>query len=290
MTHRTSIFFSVLFVLALASPIAFGALQLNFDASTQEKGDDSWTNSGEAGGSLPQADDKPDLEEGTIDIAALGASYTDKYYTATAARQGFTTPDNTPADGIPSFFTENYTQGILLNIRGGTLEEEHQLLGLQSDAPEANQTTRIWVDGGDPDGATGCLTNINVMQPAIGLREDYPTEDHGMCPGIGNWAFLNIAFESGIAITFYINGEVTGDLPSGVTWDAARPMNLHYIFAHSFNEQQRTFNGSIAFYKVWDEWMDEGAVNADISSEIGGGTAVESVGKLTTTWAAMRTQ
>jgi len=288
MTHKTSIFVSVLFVLALASPVAFGALQLNFDASTQEGSDDAWINSGAAGGSLPQADDKPALEEGTIDV--LGGSYTDKYYTASAARQGFTSPDNTPADGIPSFTTESYTQGLLINIRGGTLEQEHQLLGLQSDAPEANQTTRIWVDGGDADGATGCLTNVNVMQPAIGLREDYPTEDHGMCPGIGNWAFINIAFESGIAITFYVNGEITGDLPSGVTWDPARNMNLHYIFSHSFNEQQRTFNGSIAFYKVWDEWMDEDAINADIAGEMGGGTAVESVGKLTTTWAAMRTQ
>lgn len=288
MTHKTSIIVSILFVLAIASPVAFGALQINFDASTQESSDDSWTNSGAAGGALPQADDKPALEEGTIDAA--GGSWTDQYYTASAARQGFTTPDNTPADGIPVFFTENYTQGFLLNVRGGTLEQEHQLAGLQSDAPEANQTTRIWVDGGDEDGNPGCLTSVNVMQPAIGLREDYQLEDHGMCPGIGNWAFVNIAFESGIAITFYIDGEITGDLPSGVTWDAGRPMNLHYIFAHSFNEQQRTFNGSIAFYKVWDEWMDEDAINADIASEQGGGTAVESVGKLTTTWAAMRTQ
>jgi len=276
---------SILFVLALACPVvALAELQLNFDASTQEKGDDFWTNSGAAGGAVPQADSKPALEEGDIDLNGTTIP-NQKWYTADEAREVFATTNNEPVAEVPSFGLENYTMGLRLRINGGLLQEEHGLIGLQSDATEANQTTRIWVDNGEADGATGCLTNVNVMQPAIGLREDYGTEDHGVCPGIGNWADVHIAFESGIAITFYINGEVVGDLPSGVTWDPDRAMNLHYIFCHSFGEQQRTFNGSIAYYKVWDEWMDQAAIQASI--EVGG--AVESGGKLTTTWAAMRT-
>jgi hypothetical protein len=286
MTHtmvqtKAGTIFSILFVLALASPAAFGALQVHLDPNTAERGDEEAINHGAAGGKLFQADDKPDWDSGTIDVN--GASVDTAWWFTTGARQVWTTPDNTPTDETISFNTENYTMGLLLKINGPLWEQEHHLLGIQSDAPEANQTTRIWVN----DEEAGCLGGVNVMQPAIGLREDYPTEDHGLCPGLDTWAWIHIAFESGIAITFYVNGEVTGDLPSGVTWDPARPMNLLYLFSHSFGEQQRTFNGSIASYKVWDEWMDQAAIQADLGS-VGG--AVESAGKLTTTWAAMRTQ
>jgi hypothetical protein len=48
------------------------------------------------------------------------------------------------------------------------------------------------------------------MQPAIGLREDYGLEDHGLALGADTWRFVHIAFESGIAIDFYVDGELTG--------------------------------------------------------------------------------
>ncbi|MDE0301218.1 MAG: hypothetical protein OXN17_21525 [Candidatus Poribacteria bacterium] len=277
---------SVLFILALACPVAVAGLVLNFDANTQERADDEWKNSADSGGAVPMSEDKPGLEEGTIDVA--GMSFNSKYYTATAPRQSFVNIDNAPTDDIPTVHLENYTMGILVRINGGLLEEEHQMLGIQSDAPEANQTSRIWVSNGDADNPAGNITNVNVMQPAIGLREDYGLADHGLSLGVGTWRWVHISFESGIAIDFYIDGELTGSLPSGVTWDPERPMNIHALFCHSFGERHRTFNGSIANYRVWDEYMTEDQINAEIGA--GGGTAVELGDKVTTTWGNLKTQ
>lgn len=293
MTHimtQTSarVILSVLFIIALACPVAIAELVLHFDANTQEKGDDAWKNSAGPGGAVPHADDKPGLEEGTIDVA--GQSFNSKYYTATAPRQSFVNPNSEPADDIPTVFLENYTMGILVRINGGLLEEEHQMLGIQSDAPEANQTSRIWVSNGDAENPAGNITTVNVMQPAIGLREDYRLEDHGLSLGVGTWRFVHIAFESGIAIDFYVDGELTGSLPSGVTWDPERPMNIHALFCHSFREQHRTFNGSIASYKVWDEYLTEDQINAEIAAGGGGGTSVDPGDKVTTTWGNLKTR
>ena len=278
---------SALLILALVSPVAVAEMVLFFDANTQEKGDDSWMDS-VSGGAVPMADDKPAVEEGTIDVA--GQSFNSKYYTASKSRQAFINTNNEPTDDIPTVFLENYTMGLLLRINGGLLEEEHQMLGIQSDAPEANQTSRIWVSGGEDDDPAGNITNVNVMQPAIGLREDYGLADHGLSLGVGTWRFVHIAFESGIAIDFYIDGENTGSLPSGVTWDPDRPMNIHAIFCHSFGEQQRTFNGSIAYYKVWDEYLTQDQIQADMGGGAGGGTAVDPADKVTTTWGNVKAQ
>ncbi len=279
---------SVLFILALACPVAVAELVLFFDANTQERADDAWANSAGPGGAVPHADDKPGLEEGMVDVA--GQSFNSKYYTATAPRQSFVNPNSEPADDIPTVFLENYTMGLLVRINGGLLEEEHQMLGIQSDAPEANQTSRIWVSNGDADNPAGNITNVNVMQPAIGLREDYGLEDHGLSLGVDIWRFVHISFESGIAIDFYVDGELTGSLPSGVTWDPERPMNIHALFCHSFREQHRTFNGSIAYYKVWDQYMTEDEINAEIAAGGGGGTSVDPGDKVTTTWASVKTK
>jgi hypothetical protein len=80
-------------------------------------------------------------------------------------------------------------------------------------------------------------------------------------------------------------------------------MNIHALFCHSWGEQHRTFNGSIAYYKVWDQYMTEDEINAEIGAgaqdEInadigagagGGGTAVDPADKVTTTWADVKTQ
>ena len=287
MTQKSArVVISVLFIVALACPVAVAELVLNFDANTQERGDDVWVNSAASGGGVPHNDDKPALEEGMIDVA--GMSFNSKYYTASAARQSFATPGDEPNDDVPTVFLENYTMGLLLRINGGVLEEEHHLVGIQSNAREANQTSRIWVSSGDADNPAGDITNVNVMQPAIGLREDYGLDDHGLSLGVGTWRFVHIAFESGIAIDFYVDGELTGSLPSGVTWDPERPMNLHAIFGHSHAEQHRTFNGSIAYYKVWDEYLTEEQINADMGA--GGGTSVDPGDKVTTTWGNLKTQ
>jgi hypothetical protein len=294
MTHlmtQTSarVVLSALLILALASPVAVAELVLHFDANTQEGGDDAWMNSAGPGGAVPMADDKPALEEGMIDVA--GQSFNTKYYTASAPRQVFATPGDEPDDNGPTVFLENYTMGLLLKINGGKFEEpsEHHLIGIQSDANQKNQTSRIWISNGDDENPAGNITNVNVMQPAIGLREDYGLADHGLSLGVGTWRFVHIAFESGIAIDFYIDGANTGSLPSGVTWDPERPMNIHALFCHSFREQHRTFNGSIAYYKVWDEYLTEEQINADMAAG-GGGTAVDPADKVTTTWGNVKAQ
>ena len=67
-------------------------------------------------------------------------------------------------------------------------------------------------------------------------------------------------------------------------------MNIHALFCHSFREQHRTFNGSIAYYKVWDEYLTEDQIRADMGAGAGGGTSVDPGDKVTTTWGNLKTQ
>ena len=78
---------------------------LFFDANTQDENDEVWENSGSAGGAVPQTDDHPTLEEGTVEVA--GASFFTKYYTVPDSHAVFANDE--PLNDAPEVFLENWT-------------------------------------------------------------------------------------------------------------------------------------------------------------------------------------
>jgi hypothetical protein len=96
MTH-TRLTLSLLFIVAVVCPMALAQPPvLFFDANTQDDDDEEWANSGSAGGAVPQTDDHPKLEEGTVDVA--GMSFFSKYirYTNRAPCSPTTNPLTMP--------------------------------------------------------------------------------------------------------------------------------------------------------------------------------------------------
>jgi hypothetical protein len=267
--------------MALAQPPV-----LFFDANTQDDDDEAWANSGSAGGAVPQTDDRPTLEEGTVEVA--GMSFFTKYYTVPDSHAVFANDE--PLDDTPEVFLENWTWGSLVRINGSRFPggaEEHHMYGIHSNAPEENQTMRVMLPFDEGD--WGWIDNVNIMQTAIGVREDHESiADTGLDLGQGVWRFMHVAFESGIAVTFYLDGEETGEVPSEVTFDLKHPMNLHALFANSAGESVQACNCSAVYFKLWDRWLSADEINADMAQTVGGTTAVESLDKLATTWGQIK--
>ena len=266
--------------MALAQPPV-----LFFDANTQDDDDEAWANSGSAGGAVPQTDDHPKLEQGTVDVA--GMSFFSKYYTV--HKSGAVFANDEPLDDAPVVFLEDWTWSALIRINGSRFPgeaEEHHMYGIHSNAPEETQTMRVMLPFDEGD--WGWIDNVNIMQTAIGIREDHESiADTGLDLGQGRWRFMHVAFESGIAVTFYLDGEVTGEVPSEVTFDPKHPMNLHALFANSAGESVQACNCSAVHFKLWDRWLSADEINADIAQTVGG-TAVESIDKLATTWGQIK--
>ena len=266
--------------MALAQPPV-----LFFDANTQDDDDEEWANSGSAGGAVPQTDDHPKLEQGTVDVA--GMSFFSKYYTV--HKSGAVFANDEPLDDAPVVFLEKWTMSTLVRINGSRFPgeaEEHHMYGIHSNAPEENQTMRVMLPFDEGD--FGWIDNVNIMQPAIGVREDHESiADTGLDLGQGRWRFMHVAFESGIAVTFYLDGEVTGEVPYEVTFDPKHPMNLHALFANSAGESVQACNCSAVHFKLWDRWLSQEEIRDDIIQTVGP-TAVGAIDKLATTWGQIK--
>ena len=285
MTHAR-LTLSLIFIVVLAYPTAFAQPPvLFFDANTQEENDEAWENSGSAGGAVPQTDDHPTLEEGTVEVA--GASFFTKYYTVQESGSVFANDE--PLDDAPVVFLESWTWSALVRINGSRFPgeaEEHHMYGIHSNAPEENQTMRVMLPFDEGD--WGWIDNVNIMQPAIGIREDHESiADTGLELGQGRWRFLHVAFESGVAVTFYLSGEETGEVPSEVTFDPKHPMNLHALFANSAGEAVQACNCSAVHFKLWDRRLSQDEIATDIIQTVGP-TPVDLADKLATTWGQIK--
>ena len=110
MTH-TRLTLNLLFIFALVCPMALAQPPvLFFDANTQDDDDEAWANSGSAGGAVPQTDDHPTLEEGTLDF--VGAKLLTKYYTVPDSHAVFANDE--PLDDAPVVFLEDWTWSALI--------------------------------------------------------------------------------------------------------------------------------------------------------------------------------
>ena len=104
------------FSTAHAQGVADPVLYFNPLETDQDGGDKVWRNAGTAGGELQKTGD-PRLEEGVIEIKAIGFKQDTKWYTA--EKSGSTFSNAAPGGDVPVVNLEDFTMGLLIRINGG---------------------------------------------------------------------------------------------------------------------------------------------------------------------------
>ena len=249
---------------ALAAVVVPGAV-LILDAADNPGHDDTWDNLGAAGGSLSSMNNPPELEDGTIEIADIGAVPNSSFYTFAESGHGF------GADGDDvELFLADWTIEFLLRRNGDQLGEEHHLAGFQNIPGEGAQGIRLnfW-DG--PLGMSIHAGGGKAGTAALGIE----TEE-------GVWVWATLVHENADSLVCYQNGEEVSE-QAGWDWDDTLPIDMVMIGANSYGERARTFNGSISMIRIYDKPLTEDEVVQNIAAW-SGGAAVDPASKLTTTW------
>lgn len=264
---------TALFLLSIACTITFADVVadpvLYLNAADNPAHPKAWENLGTEGGELLAADNPPELEEGTIKIAALGINEQNvKYYTTKESLQTFGGP---PAKNTPLFF-EDWTLEFLCRRNGDFFVEEHHFAGFQNSPREGKQGIRLWIVGGQ---------NLDMSIHAKGGKQGVQTLNLKLEEGV--WTWISVVGTSGKSIVAYQDGKKVSE-QAGFEFDKKLPINDISIGANSFDERRRTFNGSFAIVRAYDKALSE----AEINQNIGGTFAVDPADKLSTTWAKVK--
>lgn len=271
---KTVITISVtLFFLSIACTIGFANIVpdpvLYLNASDNPAHPDAWENLGTEGGELLPADKAPALEEGTIEIPALGINEQNvKYYTAKESHSTFGGP---PQKNTPIFF-EDWTLEFLCRRNGDFFLEEHHFAGFQNSPKEGKQGIRLWIVNGQ---------NLDISIHADGGKQG--VQPLNLTLSEGEWTWISVVGTSGKSIVAYQDGKEVSEQP-GFEFDKGLPIDDISIGANSFDERRRTFNGSFAIVRAYDKALTE----AEINQNIEGTFAVEPADKLSTTWAIVK--
>jgi len=282
---KTIAILSVVFILTLAShkahprsPVPGAVLYFDPLETDQQDNDKVWKNAGEAGGELEHSDQKPELEEGIIEIPAIGLKEQAKWYTAPKPNATFSNAAQGPK--TPVVHLEDWTIGLLMRVNGPQFMEEHHVFGLQATPREQVQNIRLWLDSA----GNGDFQNLSVAQGAVGAREDWGKDKTKLSVGQKEWHWVHFVFESGKSLTTYLDGKEAAKIATKLEFSKKHDMNLHAIFSHSRAEQRRTCNCSIAVYRVYDKALTV----AEINQNIRGTYAVDPANKLATTWGKVK--
>ena len=264
---------TALFLLSIACSIAFADVVedpvLYLNAADNPAHPKAWENLGTEGGELLAADNPPELEEGTIKIGALGINEPNvKYYTTKESLQTFGGP---PAKNTPLFF-EDWTLEFLCRRNGDFFVEEHHFAGFQNSPREGKQGIRLWIVGGQ---------NLDMSIHAKGGKQGVQTLNLKLEEGV--WTWIALVGTSGKSIVAYQDGKKVSE-QAGFEFDKKLPINDISIGANSFDERRRTFNGSFAMIRAYDQALTE----AEINQNIGGTFAVDPADKLSTTWGKVK--
>ena len=262
-----------LFLLSIACPNVFAQViedpVLYLNAADNPAHPKAWENLGTEGGELLAADTAPELEEGTIKIAALGINEQNvKYYTTKESLQTWGGP---PAKNTPLFF-EDWTLEFLCKRNGDFFVEEHHFAGFQNSPREGKQGIRFWIQDG---------LNLGISIHAKGAKQG--VQPLNLKLELDTWTWLTVVGTSGKSIVAYQDGKEVSKQP-GFEFDKKLPINDISIGANSFDERRRTFNGSFAIIRAYDKALTE----AEVNQNIGGTFAVDPGDKLSTTWARVK--
>ena len=264
---------TTIFFLSMACSVAFAQVipdpVLYLNAADNPAHPDAWENLGTEGGELPAADKAPELEEGTIEIPALGINQPNvKYYTTKDSHQTFGGP---PAKN-PELFFEDWTLEFLCRRNGDFFLEEHHFAGFQNSPREGKQGIRLWIVGGQ---------NLDASIHAKGGKQG--VQPLNLKLNEGEWTWIAVVGTSGKSIVAYQDGKEVSK-QAGFEFDKKLPINDISIGANSFDERRRTFNGSIAFVRAYDKALSE----AEINQNIDGTFDVDPADKVSTTWARVK--
>ncbi|MCG9130871.1 hypothetical protein J5I95_04225 [Candidatus Poribacteria bacterium] len=264
---------TALFLLSIVCTVAFADVVedpvLYLNAADNPAHPKAWKNLGTEGGELLAADNPPELEEGTIKIGALGINEPNvKYYTTKESLQTFGGP---PAKNTP-LFLEDWTLEFLCRRNGDFFLEEHHFAGFQNSPREGKQGIRLWIVGGQ---------NLDMSIHAKGGKQGVQTLNLKLEEGV--WTWIALVGTSGKSIVAYQDGKKVSE-QAGFEFDKKLPINDISIGANSFDERRRTFNGSFAIIRAYDQALTE----AEINQNIGGTFAVDPADKLSTTWAKVK--
>ena len=265
----TTIFFLVMTcVIAFAGVVPDPVLYLN--AADNPAHPDAWENLGTEGGELLAADKTPELEEGTIKIAALGINQENvQYYTTKDSHQTFGGP---PAKNTPLFF-EDWTLEFLCRRNGDFFLEEHHFVGFQNSPREGKQGIRLWFRPSPQ--------NLDISIHAKGTKQ--AVQPLNITLNEGEWSWIAVVGTSGKSIVTYQDGKEVSK-QAGFEFDKKIPINDISIGANSFDERRRTFNGSIAIVRAYDKALSAAEINQNIT----GSFAVDPADKISTTWAKVK--
>ena len=271
--RRIVLVFSTIFFLSLfctvASAVVPGAL-LYLDASDNPGHKKSWTNLGKAEGELLAADEAPMLEEGKIEIPALGISEANvKYYTTKKSLQTFGVEGKNPELAV-----EDWTLEFLCKRNGGLFKEEHHFAGFQNIPREGKQGIRLWMEGEE---------KLGISIHAGGGKQGVQPLNIKFEEGI--WTWIAIVGTNKKSIVAYQDGKQVSK-QDGFEFQKKWVLNDISIGANSHSERRRTFNGSFAIVRVYDKALTEVQINENIDSAF----AVEAIDKLSTTWARIKEQ
>ena len=226
---------------------------LLLDASNNLGSTVHWVNLGTAGGRLPVSDRFPTVEEGAIEIPAIGFSSRRTYYTATASGQTF----GGPVHFNPQLYLGDWTLEFLCKRNGDLFSLEHQFAGFQNSPREGLQGVRLGLPN---DGQ-----ELGMSIHADGFKQ--PTRALNIFLEENVWTWVTIVSLNGESIIAYQDGVEASRHP-GVHFDASIPLDDISIGANSYAERRRNFNGSFAIVRVYDRALSLDEVLQNIGATV----------------------
>ena len=213
----------------------------------------AWVNLGTAGGSLLASDRLPTVEEGEIEIPAIGFSGRRRYYTATSSGQTF----GGPVQANPQLYLGDWALEFLCKRNGDLFFGEHHFAGFQNSPREGLQGLRL-----------GLLLNGQELDMSIhadGVKQ--PPRSLNIFLEENVWTWVTIVSINGESIVAYQDGVEVSRHP-GVYFDASLPINDISIGSYSYDERERNFNGSFSIVRVYDRALSPDEVLQNIGATV----------------------
>ncbi len=237
-----------------AEPIdAVPGAVLLLDASNNPGSIARWVNLGTAGGGLMASDRLPTVEEGEIEIPAIGFSGRRKYYTATVSGQTF----GGPIHLNPKLYLGDWTLEFLCKRNGNLFVLEHHFAGFQNSPREGLQGIRLGllIDGQE----------LDMSIHADGFKQ--PERALNIFLEENVWTWVTIVSINGESIIAYQDGVEVSRHP-GVHFDVNLPIDDISIGSFSYDERKRNFNGSFSIVRVYDRALSPDEVLQNIGATV----------------------
>ena len=238
----------------ITNPIhAVPGAALLLDASNNPGSIVHWVNLGTAEGRLLASDRLPTVEEGEIEIPAIGFSSRRRYYTATASGQTF----GGPVHFNPQLYLGDWTLEFLCKRNGDLFSLEHQFAGFQNSPREGLQGIRLWLPN---DGQ-----ELGMSIHADGFKQPERTLNIFLEKDV--WTWVTVVSLNAESIIAYQDGVEASRHP-GVHFDVSLPLDDISIGSNSYGERHRNFNGSFSIVRVYDRALSPEEVLQNIGATV----------------------